>query len=55
MNPQLRTALVVLAASALAVWIGISLAQEKHFIASVAALLSVWAVLAWTRGPLAES
>lgn len=55
MNPQLRTALVVLGASALAVWVGIALAQEKHFIASVAALVSVWAVLAWTRGPLAES
>ena len=55
MHPQLRNVLVVLAASALAVWVGISLAQEKHFIASVAALLSVWAVLAWTRGPLAES
>jgi hypothetical protein len=55
MNPQLRTALVVLPASALAVWIGISLAQEKHFIASIAALLSAWAVLSWTRGPLAEA
>ncbi len=55
MNPQLRTALVVLGASALAVWVGIALAQEQHFIASVAALVSVWAVLAWTRGPLAES
>lgn len=55
MHPQLRNVLVVLAASALAVWVGISLAQEKHFIASVTALLSVWAVLAWTRGPLAES
>jgi hypothetical protein len=55
MNPQLRTALVVLGASALAVWVGIALAQERLFIASVAALVSVWAVLAWTRGPLAES
>jgi O-antigen ligase len=55
MNPRLRTALVMLAASALAVWVGISLAQEKHFIATVAALVSVWAVLAWTRGPLAET
>ncbi|RXK54998.1 O-antigen ligase domain-containing protein [Oleiharenicola lentus] len=55
MHPQLRNALVVLAAGVLAVWVGISLAQEKHFIASVAALVSVWAVLAWTRGPLAEA
>ncbi len=55
MNPRLRIALITLVASALAIWVGISLAQEKHFIASVAALLSVWAVLAWTRGPLAES
>ncbi len=55
MNPHLRTALVVLAASALAIWVGISLAQEQHFIATVAALVSVWAVLAWTRGPLAET
>lgn len=55
MHPQLRNMLVVLAASALAVWVGISLAQEKHFIASVTALVSVWAVLAWTRGPLAEA
>ncbi len=55
MHPQLRNALVVLAAAALAVWVGISLAQEQHFIATVAALVSVWAVLAWTRGPLAES
>lgn len=55
MNPHLRTALVMLGASALAVWVGISLAQEKHFVATVAALVSVWAVLAWTRGPLAET
>lgn len=55
MSLSLRTALVTLAASALAVWVGVSVAQEKHFIASVAALLSVWAVLAWTRGPLAET
>jgi hypothetical protein len=55
MSPQLRAALVMFAASAVAVWIGISLAQEEHFVASVAALVSMWAVLAWTRGPLAES
>lgn len=55
MHPQLRNALVVLAAAGLAVWVGISLAQEKHFIASVVALVSVWAVLAWTRGPFAET
>lgn len=55
MHPQLRNALVVLAAAGLAVWVGISLAQEKHFIASVVALISVWAVLAWTRGPFAET
>lgn len=55
MHPQLRNALVVLAAAALAVWVGISLAQEQHFIATLAALVSVWAVLAWTRGPLAET
>lgn len=55
MNPQLRTALVTLLASALAVWVGLSVAQEEHLIASVAALLAVWGVLAWTRGPLAEA
>jgi O-antigen ligase len=55
MDPRLRTTLISLLACVLAVWIGISLAQEEHFIASVAALLSVWAVLSWTRGPLAEA
>lgn len=55
MDPRLRNALVCVLASVLAVWVGIALAQEKHFIASIAAGLSLWAVLAWTRGPLAES
>lgn len=55
MHPQLRSFLIGLGACALAVWVGMSLAQERHFIASVAALVSVWAVLAWTRGPFAET
>jgi O-antigen ligase len=55
MTPLLRTWLIGSVAAIVAIWVGVSLAQEKHFIASVAALFSVWAVLAWTRGPLAES
>ena len=55
MNPSLRTLLVGLSASALAVWIGIELAQEEHFIAALSALICVWAILSWTRGPLAEA
>lgn len=55
MSHHLRSVLVTLAASALAVWVGVSLAQEERVIATVAALLSVWVVLAWTRGPLAET
>lgn len=55
MDPRLRQLFVGLPFSALAVWVGVSLAQEKHFIATIAALVSVWAILAWTRGPLAEA
>ncbi len=55
MDPRLRTLLVGLLASALAVWVGISLAQEEHLLAALLAGLSVWAILSWTRGPLAEA
>ena len=55
MDPRLRTVLVGLLASALAVWVGIALAQEQHFIASLSAGVCVWAILSWTRGPLAET
>jgi len=55
MDPRLRTWLVALFASALAVWVGVSLAQEENFIASVSAGICVWAILSWTRGPLAEA
>lgn len=55
MHPQMRNTLISLAACGLAVWVGISVAQEKHMVASLAALFSIWAVLSWTRGPLAET
>ena len=55
MNPRLRTLLYGLAASALAVWIGIALAQEEYFIAALTAGISVWVTLSWTRGPRAEA
>jgi hypothetical protein len=54
-NPRLRTFLVGLGASVLAVWVGTALAQENYFLASLSAGLCVWAVLAWTRGPRAEA
>ena len=55
MSPRLRTLLFALAASALAVWVGITLANEEHFIAMVSAGAAVWIVLSWTRGPFAEA
>lgn len=55
MAPSLRNFLTGLFASALAVWIGISLAQEEYFVASLSAGVCVWVILAWTRGPLAEA
>lgn len=55
MDPRLRTLIVSIAASLLAMWVGIALAQEEHFIASLSAGVSLWAVLSWTRGPLAEA
>ena len=55
MNPQLRTLLVGLLASALAVWVGLVVAQEEYFIAALAAGISVWVTLSWTRGPRAEA
>lgn len=55
MIPRLRIILVGLFASGLAVWVGIELAQEEHFIAALTALICVWAILSWTRGPLAEA
>ncbi|MDB6115684.1 MAG: hypothetical protein JWQ62_2629, partial [Lacunisphaera sp.] len=48
MDPRLRTLLFGLAASALAVWVGITLANEEHFIATLSAALAGWAVLSWT-------
>ena len=55
MDPRLRTLLIGLLASALAVWVGIALAQEEHFLASLSAGVCLWAILSWTRGPLAEA
>jgi len=55
MDPRLRNLLFGAAASALAVWVGVTLANEEHFIALLSAGVAVWAVLSWTRGPLAEA
>jgi len=55
MNPRLRLFLAGLLSTALAVWVGITLAKEEHFIAMLSAGVCVWAVLSWTRGPLAEA
>ncbi len=55
MDPRLRTLLFGLAASALAAWVGLTLANDEHFLAVLAAAVSLWVVLSWTRGPLAES
>ncbi len=55
MSPRLRTLLVGFLGSAIAVWVGIALAQEEHFIASLSAGICLWAILSWTRGPLAEA
>ncbi|MBI3885588.1 MAG: O-antigen ligase family protein [Opitutae bacterium] len=55
MLPGLRNFLVAITASVLAVWIGISLAQEDYFVAALSAGASLWVVLSWTRGPLAEA
>ena len=55
MDPRLRNFLVGLLACLLAVWIGISLAQEDYLIAALSAGSCLWITLAWTRGPLAEA
>lgn len=55
MDPRLRTLLFGLAASALAVWVGVTLANEEHFIATLLAGVAVWSILSWTRGPRAEA
>jgi len=55
MNPRLRLVLVAILFPVLAAWTGISLAQEKHFLAVFLAGISLWGILAWTRGPLAEA
>lgn len=55
MNPRLRTLLFSVAASAVAIRVGVSLAQEEHLVATLTAGLALWAILAWTRGPLAEA
>jgi O-antigen ligase len=55
MDPRLRTLLFGIASSALAVWVGLTLAKEEHFIAMLSAGVCVWAILSWTRGPLAEA
>ncbi|WP_438480133.1 O-antigen ligase family protein [Oleiharenicola lentus] len=55
MDPRLRTLLFGAAAVALATWVGASIAQEDFFLAALTAVLCVWAVLSWTRGPFAEA
>lgn len=55
MHPRLRTLLVGLLASGVAVWVGITLAQEEHLLATLTAGLCLWLILAWTRGPLTEA
>lgn len=55
MNPRLRLVLVGGLFAGLAAWMGVSLAQEELFIAVLLAGISLWSVLAWTRGPFAEA
>lgn len=55
MDPRLRNLLFGLAASALAVWVGVTLANEERFLAMLLAGVAVWAILSWTRGPTAEA
>jgi O-antigen ligase len=55
MDPRLRTLLFGLGASALAVWVGFSLANENLLVAGVAAGAALWIILSWVRGPLAEA
>ena len=51
----MRTLLTAIIASLMAVWIGVSIAQEEYLVASLSAGVSVWMVLAWARGPLTET
>ncbi len=55
MDPRLRTALVALAAVGLAAWVGVAIAQEQRFLAWMVTLGSVWVLVSWTGGPLAEA
>lgn len=54
-DPRLRSVLVALAASVLAIWVGVAIAQEEHFLAFLTAALSTWLLVAWVGGPLAEA
>jgi O-antigen ligase len=54
MDPRWRTLLFGFAACLVAAWVGVSLANGDYFIASVSALVCLWSILSWTRGPLAE-
>jgi len=51
----MREVLVALAASALALWVGASLAQGDYFTAGLTAGAAVWAVFSWIRGPRTEA
>jgi hypothetical protein len=55
MAPALRSFLIGLAASALAIWVGFNLAQEDYFLAALSLCLCLWALLAWLRGPRVEA
>lgn len=46
---------MALAASALAIWVGASLAQGDYFAAGLSAGAAAWAVFSWVRGPRAEA
>lgn len=43
------------AACTLAVWVGFTIAEERLFIATLTAGISLWAILAWTTTPRAEA
>ncbi len=55
MHPKLRTTLAALLGSAVAIWIGVNIAQEEYLGTALGSGLCLWALLAWVRGPLAEA
>ncbi|MEX2044616.1 MAG: O-antigen ligase family protein [Opitutus sp.] len=55
MHATLRALIAAVAGSVMAIWVGMGIANETYFSATLVCMVCVWALLAWIGGPLPEA